>query len=113
MNKNLQVMLTAVKFLSGSTMDIEDIYNQYLDLTSAKRFYLHKESKSNIKDLDRLLKIYKDDDTHAFNNSFESRLGLLSVNMNLIALDNDIGDVKLDPATVLLCGIDKKNSKVR
>ncbi|HZJ76615.1 MAG TPA: hypothetical protein VFC70_02790, partial [Oscillospiraceae bacterium] len=70
-------------------------------------------SKSNIKDLDRLLKIYKDDGTHAFNNSFESRLGLLSVDMNLIALDNDIDDVKLDPATVLLCGIDRKNNKIR
>lgn len=113
MNKDLKKILTITKMLSGSIMDIDDIYNQYVRLTPAKKYYLYKESRTNIRDLDRLLGAYEEDKDHAFNSNFESRLGLLSVGINLIALDNDTKDIRLDPATVLLCGLDNKNKKIR
>jgi len=33
--------------------------------------------------------------------------------MNLIALENDIEYIKLNPAKVLLCGLDSKNKNLK
>lgn len=112
MNRNLEDILIIVKLFSGSTMDIRDIHNQYLGLTPVKKHYLYKETKFKVRDLDKVLNLYEDNKEHAFNINFEAILGLLSVDMNLIALDNDTKDIKLDPATVLLCMLDDKNKKL-
>lgn len=110
MNENI---LKICKAWSGSIMDIEDIEKQYLDLTLAKRHYLYNESNKSVRGLDRILNRYSQKNNHTFNEDFESRIDLLAIDLNLIAIDNDTEFIKLDPAVVLLCVLDKKNKKLR
>ena len=110
MNENI---LIVCKEWSGSVMDIEDIEKQYLGLTLAKRHYLYNEANKSFRDLDRLLNGYSQKNNHTFNEDFESRIDLLTIDLNLIAIDNDTEFIKLDPAVVLLCRLDKNNKKLR
>lgn len=110
MNENI---LKNCKAWSGSVMNLEDIKSQYLSLTLAKRHYLYKEINKSLRDLDRLLNSYSKENNHTFNEDFESRIDLLTIDLNLIAIDNDTKLIKLDPAVVLLCRLDKNNKKLR
>lgn len=113
MNEKLKNLLIIAKEWTGSIIDVKDIYDQYLELTPAKKNYIYKEVKQKVKEIDNLMKSYESDNEHAFNNNYETRLGLISIEMNLIALENDTKHTKLDPAIVLLCGLDNKNKKLR
>lgn len=110
MNENI---LKICKSWSGSIMDIEDIEKQYLGLTLAKKHYLYNEANKSVRDLYKLLNIYSKENIHTFNEDFESIIDLLTIDLNLIALDNDTKFIKLDPAVVLLCRLDKNNKKLR
>lgn len=106
-------ILNICKVFSGSIMNIKDIEKQYLALTLAKRHYLYNEANKSVRDLDRLLNRYSQKNNHTFNEDFESRIDLLAIDLNLIAIDNDTEFIKLDPAVVLLCRLDKNNKKLR
>lgn len=108
-----QDILKICKTFSGSIMGIGDIENQYLALTLNKRHYLYNETNKSVRDLDRLLNSYSQKNNHTFNEDFESRIDLLTIDLNLIAIDNDTEFIKLDPAVVLLCRLDKNNKKLR
>lgn len=112
MDKSLIKRAEIAKIITGSIMGVEDICNQYMSLTLPKRHYLYKEVKQKIKDIHRLMETYADDREHAFNINFDARLGLLAIDMNLIAVDNDTEDMIMDPATALVCGIDRNNKKL-
>lgn len=112
MDKSLVKRAEIAKIFTGSVMSVEDICKQYIGLTLPKRHYLYKEAKQRIKDFDRLMGTYADDKEHAFNINFDARLGLMTIDMNLIAIDNDTEDMLMDPATVLVCLIDGENKKL-
>lgn len=113
MNEKLENILIIAKEWTGSIMSIENIYKQYLELTPAKKNYIYKKTEQKVKEIDDLMKNYEADNEHAFNNNIETRLGFISIEMNLIALENDTKHMKLDPAVVLLCRLDSRNKKLK
>lgn len=98
-----QIIIIA-KDWTGSIMSIESIKREYERLTLPKRGYLWREASMCIKNIDRLRENYPED--HTFNRDFDANLGIIAVNLNVIAASNDV-----DPAVVILSAVDKVNKK--
>lgn len=97
-------ILTIAKDWTGSIMSIKDIENEYRNITPPKKGYLYKISSKYIKDIDKIRAKYPKD--HILNSDFDSNISLLTINLNIIAANNNV-----DPATVFLCATNKKNKK--
>lgn len=97
-------ILTTAKYCTGSIMSIKEIESEYKKITPPKKGYLYRLSYKYIKDIDKIRAKYPKD--HILNNNFDSNISLLTVNLNIIAAENNV-----DPAIVFLCAMDKKNKK--
>lgn len=97
-------ILNIAKDWTGSIMSIQDIENEYRDITPPKKGYLYQLSSKYIKNIDKVRSKYPKN--HILNSDFNSNISLLTINLNIIAANNNV-----DPATIFLCATDKRNKK--